>query len=90
MDITLIAFAVLILVILFLYMLYQHEKEKLSDVEMENIDLKQKIMQLNDENSMLREEMKVISKNRREADEKINELHSGDSVTNAINGLCKH
>ena len=32
----------------------------------------------------------ITSKNRREADEKIEELHSGDALGNALDGLHKH
>lgn len=32
----------------------------------------------------------ITSKNRREADEKIEELHSGDVLGNALDGLHKH
>lgn len=35
-------------------------------------------------------ESKIKSENRKEADEKVNALHTGDSVANAINGLSKH
>lgn len=32
----------------------------------------------------------ITSKNRRKADEKIEELHSGDALGNALDGLRKH
>ena len=38
----------------------------------------------------LKEELKIKSENRKKADEKINALHTGDAVDNAINGLSKH
>lgn len=38
----------------------------------------------------LHEELKIKNKNREEADAKVNALHNGDSVSNAINGLSKH
>ena len=44
---------------------------------------------LQQEYSKLVEAYKIKKKNKESADEKINELHSGDSVTNAINILRK-
>ena len=40
--------------------------------------------------SKLREELRIKNENRKKADEKINALHSGDVIANAINGLSKH
>lgn len=37
-----------------------------------------------------RKEADVKSENRKEAKEKINELHHGDALDNALNGLHKH
>ena len=36
------------------------------------------------------EELKIKSDNRKEADEKVKDLHKGDALDNALNGLCKH
>ena len=38
----------------------------------------------------LHEELRIKNENREEADAKVNALHNGDSVSNAINGLSKH
>ena len=35
----------------------------------------------------LKEELRIKSENRKEADEKIKELHTGDALGNALNGL---
>jgi hypothetical protein len=45
---------------------------------MKNNEYEHTIRQLKDENSILRDEMKITAKNRREANEKINALHSGE------------
>lgn len=37
--------------------------------------------------AMLSNARSAVSKNRKEADEKVNELHSGDAVDNALGGL---
>lgn len=42
------------------------------------------------DNNTLRETIDILKKNRKEADEKINALHNGDSVANAINLLQQH
>jgi hypothetical protein len=72
-----------------LYILYQRTASKLSISEMKRNEYEHEIKTLKDINSQLREEMLIISENRRKADEKISELHSGDAVANAINGLSK-
>lgn len=73
-----------------IYILWQRAESKLSASEMKKNEYEHDIKTLKEINSQLREEMLIISENRRKADEKIAELHSGDSVSNAINGLCKH
>ena len=77
-NVTLIVFGLLLAFIFALYMLYQHTARKLSASEMKNNEYEHTIRQLKDENSILRDEMKITAKNRREANEKINALHSGE------------
>ena len=48
-----------------------------------------KIEQLQEEYSKLAEAYKIKKENKEKADEKISNLHSGDSVANAINILRK-
>ena len=40
--------------------------------------------------STLKEELRIKNENRKKADEKIENLHNGDTVSNAINSLSKH
>lgn len=40
--------------------------------------------------SLLQSELRIKSENRKKADEKIEALHNGNVVDNAINGLSKH
>lgn len=77
-NITLIVLGLLITFIFALYLLYQYTAAKLSASEMKNNEYEHTIRQLKDENSILRDEMKITAKNRREANEKINALHSGE------------
>lgn len=72
-----------------LYILYQRTASKLSISEMKRNEYEHDIKTLKEINTQLREEMMIISENRREADENISKLHSGDAVANAINGLSK-
>ena len=48
-----------------------------------------KVEQLQEEYSKLAEAYKIKKENKEKADEKISNLHSGDSVANAINILRK-
>lgn len=48
-----------------------------------------KVEQLQEEYSKLAEAYRIKKENKEKADEKINNLHSGDSVANAINILRK-
>lgn len=72
-----------------LYILYQRTASKLSISEMKRNEYEHVIKTLKEINTQLREEMLIISENRRKADEKVAELHNGNSVVNAINGLSK-
>ena len=72
-----------------IYILWRRAEAKLSASEMKKNEYEHEVKTLKDINSQLREEMLIISENRRKADEKISELHSGDAVANAINGLSK-
>ena len=40
--------------------------------------------------SKLHDELRIKNENRKEANEKVESLHNGDAVSNAINGLSKH
>ena len=42
------------------------------------------------EQAKLESTIQILRKNRKEADEKINNLHDGDALGNALNGLHKH
>lgn len=89
-NIMLIVLAAFLAFIIVLYLLYQHTASRLSESEMKNNKYEHTIVNLEAENARLSDALNIISKNRSEINEKINELHNGDSVTNAINGLCKH
>ena len=83
-----IGILILISVVLFLIVLNQGKKI---------IQLSKSITSLVDANDNLHEEIKKLNgvdkikaDNRREADEKINDLYNGDVVDNAIDELCNN
>lgn len=85
----LIAIGCLVLIDVILYIAFKTVSERLDVARLKNSEYEYTIRSLKEENSKLKEEMKITAKNRREANEKIDSLHNGDSVSNAINGLCK-
>lgn len=52
--------------------------------------LVQQINEARQANSELEYTISVLKKNREKADEKIEELHNGDALANALDGLHKH
>ena len=52
--------------------------------------LVQQINEAKQTNSELEYTISVLKKNREKADEKIEELHNGDALANALDGLHKH
>ena len=49
--------------------------------------LSKKVEEVNKENSRLEHTIDIIKNNRKDADEKIDSLHNGDAVDNALNEL---
>lgn len=86
----LIAIGCLVLMDVILYIAFRTVSEKLDNARLKNSEYEYTIKQLESENGKFRDEMKIIAKNRREADEKIADLHNGDAVDNAIKHLSKH
>lgn len=84
-----IAIGCLVLLNMILFIAFKTVSEKLDMSKLKNSEYEYTIRQLKTENYKLRDEMKTIAQNRREADEKIVNLHNGDAVANAINGLSK-
>ena len=78
------------LIAIIAYICYGSIKEKYESLKNQNTELKGDVKELKEVISVLENEGKLKAEKEREANEKINELHSGDSIGNAINGLCKH
>lgn len=78
------------LIAIIAYICYGSIKEKYESLKNQNTELKGDVKELKEVISVLENEGKLKAEKELEANEKINELHSGDSIGNAINGLCKH
>lgn len=78
------------LIAIIAYICYGSIREKYESLKNQNMELKGDVKELKEVISVLENEGKLKAEKEREANEKINELHSGDSIGNAINGLCKH
>lgn len=86
----LIAIGCLVLIDIILFLAFRITAEKLDLARLKNDEYEYTIKALKKENSALRESMKLIAENERKANEKIEALHTGDTVANAISGLSKH
>lgn len=79
-----VEFFLLLLVSVIAYIFYsKYKKEKI-----ENRDLLFKYQSLSKEFHKVLEVNKIKDENKEEADEKINNLHNGNTVANAIDILC--
>jgi 3-isopropylmalate dehydratase small subunit len=86
MTYVLIALAVLVIISgVFAYIFYKMYRKFKNCYEKEHL----KLVNLQEEYSKLAEAYKIKKENKEKADEKISNLHSGDSVANAINILRK-
>ena len=65
----------------------KRQSRTIKTLKAENVALEMEKASLNGEVERLSKAEKIKSKNRRESDEKIEYLHSGDAVDNAILGL---
>lgn len=79
---------VLLLVILVSILYCKNNKSKQMKKDMQSVINANDY--LHDEIQKLNTVDKIKSNNRREANEKINDLHNGDSFNNAINILCNN
>lgn len=86
----LITIIILVAVIAILYFILKTTMEKLSLSRMKNTEYEYAIKELEKENSALRDGLNLKTKMEKETNEKIDSLHDGDTVANAINGLSKH
>ena len=86
----LILTAVLFVGILLLFFLWRSEKTKRKETQVKLESTNKKLARAIAEQARLESTIQILRKNRKEADEKINNLHDGDALGNALNGLHKH
>lgn len=86
----LILTAVLFVGILSLFFLWWSEKTKRKETQGKLESTNKELARAIAEQAKLESTIQILRKNRKEADEKINNLHDGDALGNALNGLHKH
>ncbi len=86
----LILTAVLFVGILLLFFLWRSEKIKRKETQGKLESTNKELARAIAEQAKLESTIQILRKNRKEADEKINNLHDGDALGNALNGLHKH
>ena len=86
----LILTAVLFVGILLLFFLWRSEKIKRKETQGKLESTNKELARAIAEQAKLESTIQIMKKNREEADEKINNLHDGDALDNALNGLHKH
>ena len=86
----LILTAVLFVGILLLFFLWRSEKTKRKETQDKLESTNKELARAIAEQAKLESTIQILRKNRKEADEKINNLHDGDALGNALNGLHKH
>ena len=86
----LILTAVLFVGILLLFFLWRSEKTKRKETQSKLESTNKELARAIAEQAKLESTIQILKKNRKEADEKINNLHNGDALGNALNGLHKH
>ena len=86
----LILTAVLFVGILLLFFLWRIEKTKRKETQGKLESTNKELARAIAEQAKLESTIQILRKNRKEADEKINNLHNGDTLGNALDGLHKH
>lgn len=86
MQVTVVLVIIILMLLGVIYLLLQ----KINDRKKEYDQLLNNYNGLNDEFMKLVETSKIKSDNRKKADEKIEELHNGNAVDNAVDILRKH
>ena len=86
----LVTIIILLALVLVLFLALKTALEKLSLARMKNEEYEYAIKELKKENSALKDGLNLKAKMEKETNEKIDSLHTGDTVANAINGLSQH
>lgn len=85
----LILTAVLFVGILLLFFLWRSEKTKRKETQVKLESTNKELARAIAEQARLESTIQILKKNRKKADEKINYLHNGNTINNALNELHK-
>ncbi len=85
----LILTAVMSVAILLLFFLWRSAKTKQKETEDKLNSTNRELARAIAEQARLESTIQILKKNRTEANEKIKDLHTGDTLGNALNGLRK-
>ena len=88
-KVLLILTAVLCVAILLLFFLWRSAKSKQKELQDKVERADKALAQAIAEQARLESTIQILKNNRKEADEKINNLHSGNATSNALNELRK-
>lgn len=77
----------LVLALITCILIIKTQGKEMKKLVAENIELEMKAASLSGEIKRLSEAARIKDENRRKSDEKIENLHTGDAVDNAIHGL---
>ena len=90
MNFIVVAIGILLAVILVLVLIMCFQKKKIEQLK-DTVEIKKRAYEnLFKEYMQMKEEEIIKKENRKEADEKKNDLFNGNPVDNAIDGLSKH
>lgn len=84
----LIVCGILILCVVIFFFLWRLSANQNKQKEEIIYKLSKQICDVNKANAQLEQTINILKKNRRKADEKVDNLHNGDSVGNALHELC--
>ena len=88
-KVLLIAVTVLIFCVVTLFFLWRSAKTKQKETQEKLNNTNKELAKAITEQAKLESTIQILRKNRKEADEKVNNLHNGNSTNNALNELRK-
>lgn len=86
----LIIIAILFVAVVVLFLMWKLSKSENKRVKDELAVTKNQLESAVSQMKKFEETLEIVNHNRKESDEKIDALHTGDSVANALNELSKH
>lgn len=90
MKVLLIALAVLFFLCVMFFMAWRYANKERARLSKQCKSLRQTLHSVLTRLTQAEQAMKIAAENRKESDEKIDELHNGDACGNALDVLSKH